>query len=259
MESVIEWLLVFSVDCVILSFFLSFCIARLPSIGCCITLCVEIAWFWFSQLGYCRSQCICECSYVTLNTAIFASTNVVNRPLLHVTYMIVVLPGHSPLLVRGDVSNWVDMRSAECGKSRSLLASLDCSFVPFLRSFLRSFLPSCWWEIDRWRYIDRWLLMSIFTVLQVANETHCIISPQLQYHIAGELIKSAGVVEVTLISEVRSDEVSIDWRDEPISEQASIECYLEATWHECVITLTALSLTVTLTSDSSGIVLLWRK
>ena len=86
-------------------FFLSFCIARLLSIGCCITVWVEIAWFWFSQLGYCRSQCICECSYVTLNTVIFVSTNVVNRPLLRMISMIVVLPGHSPLLVRGDVSN----------------------------------------------------------------------------------------------------------------------------------------------------------
>ena len=142
MESVIEWLLVFSVDCVILSFFLSFflcfCIARLPSIGCCITLWVEIAWFWFLQLGYCRSQCIFEYSYVTLNTAIFVSTSVVKRPLLRIISMIVVLPGHSPLLVRGDVSNWVDTRSAECGKSRSLLALLcfDCSYLPSFLPFL---------------------------------------------------------------------------------------------------------------------------
>ena len=127
-----------------LSFFLCFCIARLPSIGCCITVWEEIAWFWFLQLGYCRSQCICECSSVTLNTVIFVSTNVVNRPLLHIISMIVVLPGHSPLLVRGDVSNWVDTRSAECGKSRSLLALLcfDCSFRSFLPSLLPSLLPS---------------------------------------------------------------------------------------------------------------------
>jgi hypothetical protein len=52
--------------------------------------------------------------------------------------------------------------------------------------------------------------MSIFTVLQVVNEAHCIISPQLQYHVAGELIKSGGVVEVTLISEVRLGEASTD-------------------------------------------------
>ena len=81
-------------------FFLSFCIARLPSIGCCITVRVEIAWFWFLQLGYCRSQCISECSYVALNTVIFVSTNVVNRPLLRMISMIVVLPGHSPLPAR---------------------------------------------------------------------------------------------------------------------------------------------------------------
>ena len=138
MESVIDWLLVFSVDCVP-SFFLyrSLAFDRLR-----ITLWVEIAWFWFLQLGYCRSQCICECSYVTLNTVIFVSTNVVNRPLLRMISMIVVLPGHSPLLVRGDVSNWVDTRSAECGKSRSLLASLDCSFDPFLPSFAPSFVLS---------------------------------------------------------------------------------------------------------------------
>ena len=129
-------------------FFLSFCIARLPSIGCCITVRVEIAWFWFLQLGYCRSQCISECSYVTLNTVIFVSTNVVNRPLLRMISMIVVLPGHSPLLVRGNVSNWVDTRSAECGKSRSLLASLDCSFDPFVRS-VPSFFPSLLLMRDR--------------------------------------------------------------------------------------------------------------
>ena len=52
--------------------------------------------------------------------------------------------------------------------------------------------------------------MSTFTVLQVVNEAHCIISPQLQYHVAGELIKSGGVVEVILIGEVRLGEASID-------------------------------------------------
>ena len=125
------------------SFFLSLFLYRsLAFDRCCITVRVEIAWFWFLQLGYCRSQCICECSYVTLNTAIFVSTNVVNRPLLRMISMIVVLPGHSPLLVRGDVSNWVDTRSAECGKSISLLASLDCSFDPFLPSFAPSFVLS---------------------------------------------------------------------------------------------------------------------
>ena len=104
-HGVSHWMIV-GVQCwLCYSFFLCFCIARLPSIGCCITVRVEIAWFWFLQLGYCRSQCICECSSVTLNTVIFASTNVVKHPFLHMISMIVVLPGHSPLLVRGDVSN----------------------------------------------------------------------------------------------------------------------------------------------------------